>query len=361
MPTRLVALIACVLFAHPTFAQSTTHARKWEIEVHASGFLKDDANSGVKRLPGPGTAFATTTPNVNSRFVPSFLFGDGNALINQVLVGRGLNPIPSLDGAILNNRYALERQSNIGTGFRLSRYISRRFWLDWTNEYDLDYDHGTFEINEKEVADSYVSLRAWVTSLETLFASCGQPCPSAVAAGLASTHERGHQISSAFTTNYDLHPFGRFVPYIGAGAGLVLSFGGTPRQEYRAHYSLLNNTIQGLDHVSIHFQVPAAAPALVVVSGAKYQLNERWGLRMEMRNCFESHSFKTIVSAAPEFTEGGVGNAITLSGGGVGVQFSDNQSLAATSLSAPLSPFRTFKSTGLRYEGRISGGVYYRF
>jgi len=82
---------------------------------------------------------------------------------------------------------------------------------------------------------------------------------------------------------------------------------------------------------------------------------------MEMRNYFESHSFKTIVNAAPEFTDGGVGNTIVVSGGGVGVQFSDNQTLAPTSLSAGLSSFRTFKSTGLRYEGRISGGVYYRF
>jgi len=358
---RLLALIGCLLSAHSTFEQSTAHARKWEIEVHGSGFLKDDANGGVKRLPGSGTPFATTTPNVNSRSVPSFFFGDGNALIDQVLVSKGLNPIPSLDGAILNNRYALERQSNIGAGFRLSRYVSRRIWLDWTNEYDIDYDHGSFEINEKEVADSYVSLRAWVTSLESLFFSCGQPCPSAVAAGLSSTHERGHQLSSAFTANYDLHPLGKFVPYIGAGAALVLSFGGTPRQEYRAHYSLLNNTIQGFDHVSIDFQVPGAVPALVVASGAKYQLNERWGLRMEMRNYFESHSFKTIVTAAPEFTDGGLGNTIVVSGGGVGVQFSDNQTLAPTSLSAGLSSFRTFKSTGLRYEGRISGGVYYRF
>jgi len=259
---------------------------------------------------------------VNSRAVSSFLFGDGNALINQVLVGQGLNPIPSLDGAILNNRFALERQSNIGGGFRLSRYVGKRIWLDWTNEYDFDYDHGSFEINEKEDADGFHSMQAWVTSLESLFAACGTPCPYAVAALQTSTHEKGHQVSSAFTGNYDLRPAGKFVPYVGAGAGLVVSFAGTPRQEYFGHYSLVNGTMQGSDHVKVDFQVPPAVPALIVVVGAKYHISDRWGLRMEARSNFESHSFTTLLQALPEYTDGGVGNAIVLSGGGASVQFS---------------------------------------
>jgi len=63
----------------------------------------------------------------------------------------------------------------------------------------------------------------------------------------------------------------------------------------------------------------------------------------------------------PEFSDGGSGNAIVLSAGDTGIQFSDNQSFASSTLFKPLAQFRTFKSTGLRYEGRISGGVYYRF
>src|SRR5882724_1196285 len=353
----------CLITAQLTSAQSGVSERKykWEIEVHASGFLKDDANGGVKTLPGPGDSFATVAPNVNSRAVSSFLFGDGNALINQVLVGQGLNPIPSLDVAILNNRFVLERQSNVGVGFRLSRYVGNRVWLDWTNEYDIDYDNGTFEINEKEEADGFHSMQAWVTSLESLFAACGAPCPHAVAALENTTHEKGHQISSALTLNYDLRREGRFIPYIGAGGGLIVSFAGTPRQEYFGHYVLSNGIIQGSDHVKVNFQAPAVVPALIVAAGAKYQLGERWGLRMEMRGNFESHSFKTVVTALAEFTDGGAGNAIVLSSGDVGIQFSDNQTFAPSTLSKPLAQFRTFKSTGLRYEGRISGGVYYRF
>ncbi len=360
---KIIALVSCITVAPLLSAQSGKAARKykWEIEIHGSGFLKDDANGGVKSTPPAGTSFATITPNVSSRAVSSFLFGDGNALINQVLVGQGLNPIPSLDGAILNNRFALERQSNIGVGLRVSRYIGRRIWLDWTNEYDFDYDHGSFEINEKEEADGFHSMQAWVTSLESLFATCGVPCPYAVAALQTSTHEKGHQVSSALTGNYDLRSDGRFVPYVGAGAGLVVSFAGTPRQEYFGHFSLLNGTMQGSDHVKVNFQVPPVVPALIAAIGAKYQISDRWGLRMEARGNFETHSFRTRVQASPEFTDGGVGNAIVLSGGGAAVQFSDNRSLAPSTLSNPLAPFRSFKSTGSRYEGRISGGIYYRF
>jgi hypothetical protein len=356
---KLGPLFFCLVAVCSMSAQSPQ--MKWEIEVHGSGFLKDDANGGTNSLPTPGPSFATVVANTDSRHVSSFLFGDGNKLINQVLIGQGLAPIPSLEGSILQNRLALERQSNVGLGFRVSRYFGQKYWLDWTNEYDIDYDHGSFEINEKEDADSDIPLKFWVTSLESLFANCGAACPFAVAAVKHSTREKGHAASTALTFNRDFPPLRGFVPYIGVGGGLSFSFKGTPSQEYFGHYVLANGAIQGSDHVRVNFQVPGVAPALVIAAGAKYQLSRHWGLRMEMRNNFESHSFKTVVQAMPEFTDGGVGNAIVLSGGGAAVQFSDNQSFARSSLSLQQPQFRTFKSTGVRYEGRISGGAYYRF
>jgi|1185.fasta_scaffold10787_2 hypothetical protein len=359
LPPKLGALFFCLVVVCSMSAQS--RQIKWEIEVHGSGFLKDDANGGVKNLPGLGPSFATVLANTDSRQVSSFLFGDGNKLINQVLVGQGLAPIPSLDGSILQNRLALERQSNVGLGFRVSRYFGEKYWLDWTNEYDIDYDHGSFEINEMEDADSDIPLKVWVTSLESLFANCGASCPFAVAAVKHSTREKGHAATTAVTFNRDLPAVRGFVPYIGVGGGLVFSVAGTPSQDYFGHYVLANGAIQGSDHVRVSFQVPGVAPALVIAAGAKYQLSKHWGLRMEMRNNFEPHSFKTVVQAFPEFTDGGAGNVIALSGGGSAVQFSDNQSLALTTLSLQQPQFRTFKSIGFRYEGRISGGAYYRF
>src|SRR3954469_18554616 len=154
---KIGALFFCLVAVCALSAQS--REMNWEIEVHGSGFLKDDANGGTKSLPAPGPSFATVVANTDSRQVSSFLFGDGNKLINQVLVGQGLAPIPSLDSSILQNRFALERQSNVSLGFRVSRYFSKRYWIDWTNDYDIDYDHGSFEINEKEDADSDIPLK----------------------------------------------------------------------------------------------------------------------------------------------------------------------------------------------------------
>src|SRR5689334_6294877 len=116
-PKKLLLAVCLCVTASSLLAQGPE--KKWEIEFHATGFLKDDANSGRSSLPPPGPSFSTAAGP--SRQISSFLFGDGNALINQVLAGQGLNPIRSLDGAILNNRLALERQSNVGVGFRVSR------------------------------------------------------------------------------------------------------------------------------------------------------------------------------------------------------------------------------------------------
>ena len=363
MARKYLSLVLCLLAAQSAYGQAGVSERKyrWEIEFHASGFLKDDANGGVKSLPGPGNPFATVAPNVNSRAVSSFFFGDGNALINEVLLRQGLNPIVPLDVTILNNRKVLERQSNIAVGTRLVRYVGRRVWLDGTLEYDIDYDHGSFEIGEREEQEALLTMRSWRQSLESLFGKCGKLCNNTIGEHVTTTHEKGHQLASAFTINYDLRRQGKLVPYLGAGGGLVFSFAGTPRQEYFGSYSIRSDTIQGSDHVRVDFRVPPVVPALIVTTGAKYQLNDRWGLRMEMRNNFESHSFKTLVTAMPTFTDNGPGNVVVLSGGDLGIQFSNNQSVAPSTLSAPLPQFRTFKSTGVRYEGRISGGVYYRF
>lgn len=363
MARKYLPLVVCLLTAQFAYSQTGISGRryKWEIEFHASGFLKDDAKGGVKALPGPGTSFATVAPNVNSRTVSSFFFGDGNALINEVLLRQGLNPIVPLDETILNDRKVLERQSNIAVGMRLVRYVGRRVWLDGTIEYDIDYDHGSFEIGETQEQQALLTMRSWRQSLESLFGKCGKLCNNTIGEHVSTTHEKGHQVASAFTVNYDLRREGRFIPYIGAGGGLVVSFAGTPRQEYFGSYSIRSDTIQGTDHVRVDFQVPPVVPALIVATGARYQLSDRWGLRMEMRNNFEPHSFKTLVTAMPEFTDNGAGNVVVLSSGDLGIQFSNNQSFAPSTLSVPLPQFRTFKSTGLRYEGRISGGVYYRF
>jgi hypothetical protein len=61
------------------------------------------------------------------------------------------------------------------------------------------------------------------------------------------------------------------------------------------------------------------------IAGSSPKLEEsipRLSIRPE--NLGESHSFKTIVSAAPEFNDGGAGNAIVIAGE-AWVQFSDNQ------------------------------------
>ena len=58
------ALFFCLVAVCSSSAQS--RQMKWEIEVHGSGFLKDDANGGAKSLPGPGPSFATVVANTHS-------------------------------------------------------------------------------------------------------------------------------------------------------------------------------------------------------------------------------------------------------------------------------------------------------
>src|SRR5688572_3578875 len=78
-------MISCagllVLQAAPASAQN---APKWEIEFHAGGLVTNNPTDGTTALPPAGAAF-TTAGARPSRRVSSWYFGDGAALLNEVL------------------------------------------------------------------------------------------------------------------------------------------------------------------------------------------------------------------------------------------------------------------------------------
>src|SRR3954462_13584608 len=64
---------------------------RWEVEFHGGGFFTlGSAPPGQAYLPPTGTPFLTVN-GTPSLFVPSYMFGDGTTLVNQV-AGTGFVP-----------------------------------------------------------------------------------------------------------------------------------------------------------------------------------------------------------------------------------------------------------------------------
>jgi hypothetical protein len=64
---------------------------RWEVEFYRGlGPIGTRVSTGSGSLPGPGETF-TTDAGVPSRYVTSWTFGDGAALLNAVLQANGRN------------------------------------------------------------------------------------------------------------------------------------------------------------------------------------------------------------------------------------------------------------------------------
>src|SRR5688572_11073111 len=117
---RIVLLsITLGLFVLPGYAQGASQ-NGWEIEGHAGMVLLNPSGEGDLRLPSPGPTFSAAG-GTTSRIVPSWYFGDGALLLNQVadsldVVSR-MTPIDT----------ELRADSVSAGGFLAGFRVSRRF------------------------------------------------------------------------------------------------------------------------------------------------------------------------------------------------------------------------------------------
>src|SRR5439155_15657393 len=82
-------MVPVVLMAAPAHAQQASG--KWEIEFHAGGGPVSNPTDATANLPVAGPPF-TTVVATTSRRTPSWYFGDGAVLLNQVNAALGLSP-----------------------------------------------------------------------------------------------------------------------------------------------------------------------------------------------------------------------------------------------------------------------------
>ena len=132
---RRVQWIPAVLFAlAPAVASGQTATPgKWEVEGHG-GFAASTAATGGDAVTLPaGTAFTTST-GTQSKYVSSWFFGDGAALLNGVnaIVSPSAKIAP-LDAVIGNA--AASRGSGGAFGVRVTRRLGARFSAEFTVDY----------------------------------------------------------------------------------------------------------------------------------------------------------------------------------------------------------------------------------
>ena len=112
---------------------------KWVLEIHGGGLFGSGQPSGQSSPSYPVGAAFTTVAGAPSRAVPSWYFGDGSVLFEQVrtqfadLFNQRFGGITPLDEAL--ERAGTERKSAPSFGVRLTRILSPRYSV----EFDVDW------------------------------------------------------------------------------------------------------------------------------------------------------------------------------------------------------------------------------
>jgi hypothetical protein len=360
-----VALLVCastalVLMAAPAAAQN---APKWEVEFHAGGLAASNPTGGTTSLPPGGAAF-TTVGARPSRRVSSWYFGDGAALLNDVMavfqsgLSQRITPLNAVISAPLATR-----DNGPAFGARVSRTINTRF----TAEASVDYSPATLTMSREAERGIDATSASFESVFNGLLATA--PVTGRTVTSRATFEEgSGGQLFTTATVNFALRTTGNVRPYVAGGAGLLSNLGDTPSATLDGNYrfQLLGiYPINESDRVSVRVSLPDNAVVGVIGAGARYLASPRWGMRVDGRVYLGADKLETVVDASPSVSTAGPTNILPLSSATTpAIQFSNNApgtGPQSNLTGEPIAGFRAYTGSGARSQVALTAGLFWRF
>jgi hypothetical protein len=331
-------------------APSVPSRRTWTVEVHGGVAGGSSPSGGTGLLPASGTPFAAQN-GLESPAVNSWYFGDGTKWLNAELASiRVVNRVTPLDTLLTGS--AVSRTRGADLGGRVARALSSRLDVEFT----VDVSAGDYGVT----AGTLTGLQTSATSFLTAWNRVLSALPSfSVTSQLSGTIHPGNQTFSTVTLNL-FSRRGRFAPYLTGGAGIVVNHGDVS--------ALLSGNLQFLadnlsktetDSVSISFSEARVQPVVVIGTGFTQDLTARTGLRLDIRFYLSRNPDRTTLSASPVTTGTPTVDDLVVLGGSV-LQFSGVPGTPST-LSVPVTNMQTFTASGLRTQGALFLGYFFRF
>lgn len=351
---RVAAAFFVSLACHASVAWAQS-AKAYTIEVHAGGAFGSSPTTGSGSLPGPGLTFVPTLGVPSTRLVPSWAFGDGAVLFNEVASATGLvGRITPLDVVLTSQS---SRQTSAGSiGGRLTRRLSPR--LEVEASFDLSFRRVEFTSAVRPAVEATrASYQAAFTELfaraPSLFTS-----PSVSVTTTFSDHT-GHEAIGSVALNLRLGT-GAWAPYVTGGGGFVVGGGNLPSFTLTGDYQFAVNgfPLHETDAVTVS-QILGIRPLALVGAGVSRDFTSAWGMRADLRLYVTAGAPATQLEA----------HSTSVKNGRVGVSFpaTSSPSLsfsgiseASSSLGGSALMMTTFNA-GLRAIGIVDIGLFFRF
>ncbi len=355
MRTTLVCCVALAM-APAAHAQSGVPAgERWEIEGYAGLSLARLWGDSSLTLPPPGAPLPTTSPVFPTRQVPSWFFGDGAALLNDVLseFGLGARLLP-LDAALAS---APATPARTVAGARVRRTLGPQYSL----EVGLDVAPGSSTLPADLMPAADAARDTFVEAITALFAS-GPFADPAVDAIVTAREGSGRDVAVTVGVERRLGGGAALQPYATVGAGALFFTGNgasvTLEGRYRADIAA-SVPIAETDRVTIR-NARGAEPVGVFGGGVRRSLSSRWGLRVDARVTIGRSTSRLVVDASPDVAVGTPAGFIE-SGTSPAVQFSNNPTTGRTSsLSGQLRDVTLVPASGISTRVLLTVGVFWR-
>jgi hypothetical protein len=364
MNVRAAGFFAAVLVvtATPAFA-----GQGWEIEAHGGVLMSANPDRGTSSLPpaGPNIPVNGLLPTSITRQVPSWYFGDGAAILNQILGPRSPVQMAPLD-QLLTSR-SVDRQSGGSAGVRVDLGLTPRFGL----EFAFDAARGSLALRSTSktlVAASESSFSPVWNTLLNLPTGNNQT----VTSDATLDDKRGHQLITTGSLLVNLLTKSAITPYVTVGAGYIAAGDDAPSVTLVGNYNFIfPPTALGLPFPSAHInqtdtvKVQTIAKNTVTAvfgGGVKYALGERWGVRADLRDYVNRDVVRTVVSTTPTSVLAAPSGALTFSFTQTAplIVFSTSP-LTISTLSTTLNDVQTFEGHGIVNQVNVTAGIYWRF
>jgi hypothetical protein len=349
---------------------SATHAfagQGWEIEAHGGVLMSTNPDRGTSSLPPPGPNIPLNGPLPTSitRQVPSWYFGDGAAILNQILGPRSPIQMAPLD-PLLTSR-SVDRQSGGSAGVRVDRGLTPRFGVEFA--FDAARGALAFRSTSKTLVAASESSFSPVWNTLLSFPTANNQI---VTSDATLDDRRGHQLITTGSLLVNLLMKSAITPYVTVGAGYIAAGDDAPSVTLVGNYSFTfpplvvsppipQAHINQTDTVKV--QIIAKNPMTAVFGGGvKYALGDHWGVRADLRDCVNRDVVRTVVSTTPTSVLGTPSGTLTFAFTQTAplIIFSTSP-LTISTLSTTLSDVQTFKGRGIVNQVNATAGIYWRF
>ena len=359
LTTVLLAAVGVWMAAAPAaWAQSPANELRWEIEGYG-GFMAVPTGSagGTAVLPQPGPPIATSSPIFPSRRVPSWFFGDGALLLNQVNGQFDVEAlIQPLDAAL--GGAGLATGNGFAGGVRVRRAVTARFSV----EFSLDLLPASAEFSDDFQSAVEATRASFAPAFEGLFAS--GPFTDVNVESSSVSGGSSLEVAATGALVWQLGSAGGFDPYLTFGGGVITGAGDPAAVTLEGRYRtriIGEVPIDETDRVTIRLESRTVFTG-VVGAGLRRDMSDRWGIRVDGRVLIGPNSTRILIDTEPSAAQGTPADFIE-SFTAPAIQFSNNPSTGRESSlgGPPLQGFEAFVDDGLQARVLITAGVFVRF